>query len=68
MFANRDDIAAALDSNRSERQSDLQKHFEGYLLGTAKPLSEQSSEELEENTTSGAWVEGSQLERTSLRR
>lgn len=61
-FHSQDEIAAALDANRSERKSDLQKHFESYLLAKAKPLMQQSSEELEQTLQVALWVEGLQFE------
>lgn len=57
-FHERGEILDALEANPGERKSELQAHFERYLLGTPKPLERQSLEELERTLQVALWAEG----------
>ena len=52
------EIRNALDANPAERRSDLQKHFETYLLGKPKPLDAQDLNELRQTLQVSLWASG----------
>jgi len=54
----RQEILAALEANRTERKSELQIHFERYLLNEAEPLVHQTLPELEQTLQIALWADG----------